>query len=75
VFETILSLSLSVKSTFGSRFLNSVTWMGLNPKKSAIFLAGAILSVDIFINRELLKDRDWQMCYLSYISGLILMFC
>jgi hypothetical protein len=49
--------------------------MGLNPKKSAIFLAGAILSVDIFINRELLNDRDWQMCYLSYISGLILMFC
>jgi len=26
-------------------------------------------------HRDLLKDRDWQMRYLSYISGLLLMFC
>jgi hypothetical protein len=23
----------------------------------------------MLVHRELLKDRDWQMCYLYYISG------
>lgn len=77
LFIFVVHSWLLLKWIFSWRFINwsiKLTFLDSSALTSAVFqwqFYAIFIRILMFVHRESLKDRDWHMCYLAYIFGLI----